>query len=110
MLQFISLIYFTYVRPFKANLNNIMIIYEEFMTFVCFLILLRYSNQNSVLSYVDSSSYAKMFSFYVLLLCIVPPILAFMEFVRMLRYMRDICNWKRDLKDEQDSFESEEHS
>jgi len=47
-----------------------------------------------------------MFSFYVLILIIVPPILAFMELIRMLKYLRDICNWKRDMKDDQESFES----
>lgn len=57
-IQFTSLMYLTYVRPFKANLNNIMIIFEEFMTLVCFLILLRYSNKDSVLSHEKSREYA----------------------------------------------------
>lgn len=87
-----------------------MIIFEEFMTLVCFLVLLRYANKDSVESYDKSREFAYMFSFYVLILVIIPPILAFMEFVRMLRYMRDICNWKRDLQDQKDSFESSEPS
>lgn len=53
-LQFASLMYLTYVRPFKANLNNVMIIFEEFMTLVCFLVLLRYANKDSVESYDTS--------------------------------------------------------
>jgi len=80
------------------------------MTLVCFLVLVRYANKYSVIDFATSQEYAKMFSFYVMILIIVPPILAFMELIRMLRYLRDICNWKRDMKDEEESFGSSEPS
>ena len=33
-----------------------------------------------------------------------------MEFVKNLKYLRQICNWKRDYKDDKDKFESSEES
>ena len=96
LIQFVSLVYMTYVRPFKTGLNNIILIYEEAMTLVCIVLLFRFSNKYSVVSYDTSKAAAKQFAFFVLILTIVPPIIAFIEFVRMLRYIRDICNWKRD--------------
>lgn len=69
------------------------------MTLVCFLVLVRYANKDSVIDFDTSRTYAKMFALYVLILCIIPPILAFLEFLRMLRHIKDICNWKRDFKE-----------
>jgi hypothetical protein len=99
--------YNTYVRPFKSALNNVVLIYEEVMTLVCIVILFRYANKDSVVSSDTSKATAKQFALCVLLLTIVPPMIAFMEFIRMLRYIREICNWKRDYPDERASDQPE---
>jgi hypothetical protein len=85
MIQFASLMYVTYARPFKSALHNVIVIFEDAMTLICFIILFRYSNKDSVQSIDVSRATAKQFSLMVLILTMVPPILAFMEFIRLLR-------------------------
>ena len=106
LLQFASTLFIAYTRPFKTSLNNISVICQEVMTLLCFLLLFRYANKDSVLTSAQSQATAKQFAFAVLLLTVVPPIVAFMEFVRMLRHVREICNWTREYKDDKESFES----
>lgn len=54
MVMFVSLMYFSYVRPFKSPIHNVMLICEEFMTMLCFLILFKFSSATSV-SDINSS-------------------------------------------------------
>ena len=58
------------------------------MTLFCFVLLFRYANQYSVVDLNTSESSAKQFAFFVMVLLIVPAILAFVEFVRMLKFIR----------------------
>lgn len=88
--------YYSYVRPFKSAIYNIIIIFEEFMTLFCFLILFRYANADSVQDLSTSQSYAKFFSMAVFILTIVPAIFALIELIVNLKNLRTICNWNRD--------------
>ena len=47
-LQFASLMFNAYVRPFRAGLHNAMIIAVDFVTLLCFVVLFRYANAVSV--------------------------------------------------------------
>jgi hypothetical protein len=105
-IAFMSLMYYSFVRPFKSALYNIILIYEEFMTLFCFLILFRYANETSVVDLDTSKAYAKIFAFAVFILTLVPAILALMEFLVSLRHISKICNWKRDYQEEKESFAS----
>ena len=106
MIAFTSLMYYSFVRPFKTAMHNIIIIYEDFMTFFCFVILFKFANSTSVESLDLSRSTAKFFSLAVFILVIVPAVLTLMEIVLGLKNIRQVCNWNRDYKDEKESFES----
>mmetsp|Transcript_19785 Transcript_19785/g.14521 ORF Transcript_19785/g.14521 Transcript_19785/m.14521 type:complete len:226 (-) Transcript_19785:222-899(-) len=108
MFSFGFLMYYSIVRPFKSALYNLIVIYEEFMTFFCFVILFRYANEDSVESLEASQSTAKFFSMVVFILVLVPTILAVLEILNNFRHLSQICNWNRDYQEEKDSFESSE--
>lgn len=107
-IQYISLMYYSYARPFKSAVHNVIIIFEEAMTLFCFILLFRYANEDSVISLETSQAYAKLFALCVFILTIVPAGLALFEFTLGLRNLRGVCNWTRDYKEEKESFDSSE--
>ena len=107
-IQFISLMYYSYVRPFKSPVYNVIIIFEEFMTLLCFLVLFKYASSSAVGDNSSSQSFAKLFSLLVFILTVVPAVLALIELVRSLKNVRQVCNWNRDVKDEKEEFDSSE--
>jgi hypothetical protein len=100
--------YYSYTRPFKSAIYNVIVIFEEAMTLVCFVILFRFANEDSVSSLDTSRTYAKLFALCVFILTIVPAGLALFEFILGLKNLRGVCNWTRDYKEEKQSFDSSE--
>jgi hypothetical protein len=94
--MFLSLMYFSYVRPFKSPLMNVMLIAQEFLTMTCFLILFKFASPTSVEDIEKSKSQAKVFAMFVTILTIAPAALVVMELVKTMRNFKQICNWKRD--------------
>lgn len=100
--------YDCYTRPFKSSLHNVIIIYEDTMTFLCFVLLFRYASQYSVLDLATSQKYAYYFSLLVFFLTVVPAVLALLSLLASFRDFAKICNWKRDFQDEKEQFDSSE--
>jgi len=110
IIAFVFLMYYSYVRPFKSALYNLILIFEEFMTFFCFVVLFRYANEHSVENLETSRSTALFFAKMVFVLMVLPAVLALMELINNFKNLSQICNWNRDYQEEKDSFESSEES
>jgi len=131
--SFLSVMYYSYVRPFRSRLHNVIIIFEDLMLLIIFIMMLHFAcpyNFNPDNDYVEklvtingveqtilateAEVAAWNMSYYismmVMILVAVPVLLSFIEFLIGLRFIGKVCNWSRIYFEEREPDYSSESS
>jgi hypothetical protein len=106
---FFSCMFTCYMRPFKSPFFNLIIIYEDVMLFILYLILFRYISADSVKNINLSESWARLFAIALFLMCVVPIALHILDMIRIMKFVNTICDWKPRFRDD-DETDSEENN
>jgi hypothetical protein len=64
------------------------IIFEEFVTLLCFVVLFKFANVTNVNDMLNSHGQVKIFAGLVAALTVAPAIMAIVELIRSLKYFK----------------------
>ncbi len=102
--------YMSYVRPFKSNLHNTIIIFEDLCLLATFITMFKFMCKESVGSIDESRLFTKIVAFEIFVMLTLPILLAFIEFLLGLRNFNKVCNWTRIYTEEKEADYSSEES
>ena len=86
IISLLSLLYFSYVRPFRSPLYNVAVILIDFLTLACFIVLFNFSNIYNLEDEQKLIAKVKVFAWLVLALTIVPAVFIILDIIRSTKY------------------------